>query len=92
MKWEKSIQYIVPGFRLTTFGIWVSSHNHLTRAPARPPLYLTFVIDVGDLLHNELEVVVERQAFVRLLKKHYKIKCINFDYNQVKRFDNHSSR
>ena len=32
-KCEKmSIQYTVPGFELTTFGIWVSSHNHYTRA------------------------------------------------------------
>ena len=28
-----SIQYTVPGFEPTTFGTWVSSHNHLTRAP-----------------------------------------------------------
>ena len=30
-----SIQYTVLGFELTTFGTLVSSHNHLTRAPAR---------------------------------------------------------
>ena len=26
-----SIQYLVPGFEPTTFGMWVSSHNHKTR-------------------------------------------------------------
>ena len=26
--WKKSIQYTVPGFELTIFGTWVSSHNH----------------------------------------------------------------
>ena len=31
--WKMSIQYIVPGFKPTTFGTWVSSHNHFTRAP-----------------------------------------------------------
>ena len=25
---KMSIQYMVPGFELTTFGTWVSSHNH----------------------------------------------------------------
>ena len=29
-----SIQYTVPGFEPTTFGTWVTSHNHQTRAPA----------------------------------------------------------
>ena len=32
--WKISIQYLVPGFELTNFGTWVSSHNHYTRAPA----------------------------------------------------------
>ena len=32
---KMSIQYTVPGFKPTTFGKWVSSHNHLTRAPAQ---------------------------------------------------------
>ena len=36
-----SIQYTVPGFGLTTFGTWVSSRNHQTRAPA---LNLTFYL------------------------------------------------
>ena len=27
---------------------------------------VTFVVDVGDLLDDELEVVVEREAFVHL--------------------------
>ena len=26
--WKMSIQYTVPGFKLTTFGTWVSFHNH----------------------------------------------------------------
>ena len=26
--WKMSIQYTVPGFKPTTFGTWVSSHNH----------------------------------------------------------------
>ena len=30
-----SIQYIVPGFELMTFGTSVSSHNNQTGAPAR---------------------------------------------------------
>ena len=30
-----SIQYSVLGFKHTTFGTWVSSHNHLTRATIR---------------------------------------------------------
>ena len=31
---KMSIQYTVSGFEPTTFGTWVSSLNHLTRAPA----------------------------------------------------------
>ena len=31
---KMSIQYKVPGFEPTTFGMWVSSHNHKIRAPA----------------------------------------------------------
>ena len=31
---KMSIQYMVPGFELTTFGTWVFSHNHYTRAAA----------------------------------------------------------
>ena len=30
-----SIQYTVTGFEPTTFGMWVSSHNQETRAPAQ---------------------------------------------------------
>ena len=30
-----SIRYMVLGFEPTTFRMWVSSHNYLTRAPAR---------------------------------------------------------
>ena len=29
------IQNLVSGFKLTTFGTWVSSHNHQTRAPTQ---------------------------------------------------------
>ena len=32
---QMSIQYTVLGFEHMTFGTWVSSHNHLTEAPAR---------------------------------------------------------
>ena len=32
--WKMSIQYMVPRFEPMTFGMWVSSHNHKTRAPA----------------------------------------------------------
>ena len=28
MKNVMSIQYVVPGFEPTNFGMWVSSHNH----------------------------------------------------------------
>ena len=38
-----SIQYTVPGYELTTFGTWVSSHNHWTRAPIGKLLYRTFI-------------------------------------------------
>ena len=31
-----SIQNTVPGFELTAFGTWVSSHYHKTKAPALP--------------------------------------------------------
>ena len=31
---------MVPGFELTAFETWVSSHNHLTRAPAFADLTL----------------------------------------------------
>ena len=34
-----SIQYPAPGFEPMTFGTWVSSHNHQTRAPTQ-----TFVL------------------------------------------------
>ena len=30
-----SIQYSVLGFKPTTFRMWVSSHNHYTRAPKK---------------------------------------------------------
>ena len=45
-------RYSVPGFKPTTFGTWVSSHNHKTRAPAlilyiRWPFYQTLL---GDML------------------------------------------
>ena len=33
--WEMCIKYPVPGFKLTTSRLWVSSPNHLTRAPSR---------------------------------------------------------
>ena len=33
--WKMSIQYMVLGFEPTTFGTWVSSHDHKTRAPAQ---------------------------------------------------------
>ena len=34
--WGKmSIQYLVPGFELTTFKLWVSSFNHLTGTPGQ---------------------------------------------------------
>ena len=39
-----SIQYPAPGFELTTFGMWVSSHNHQTRAPALFQLSLANVL------------------------------------------------
>ena len=26
--WKMSVQYMVPGFEPTTFGTWLSSHNH----------------------------------------------------------------
>ena len=32
---KMAIQYTVPGFEPTTFGTWVSSHNHWTRAPSQ---------------------------------------------------------
>ena len=31
--WKNVFKYMVPGFKLTTFGTWVSFHNHWTRAP-----------------------------------------------------------
>ena len=41
-KFEKmSIQYLVLWFEHTTFRLWVSSLNHLTRAPART--YLSYI-------------------------------------------------
>ena len=41
IKWEKmSIQYKVLGFEPTTFGTWLSSHNHKTRAPAQTTSYI----------------------------------------------------
>ena len=33
--WKMSIQCLVLGFEPMTFWLWVSSHNHLTRAPTR---------------------------------------------------------
>ena len=37
---KMSIQYTVPGFEPMTFGLWVSSHNHYTRAPAQGITFL----------------------------------------------------
>ena len=34
-----SIQYLAPGFKLTTFLLLVSSRNHKTRAPTQVQLY-----------------------------------------------------
>ena len=31
---KMSIQYVVPGFKLTPLGTWVSSDNHYTKFPA----------------------------------------------------------
>ena len=42
-----SIQYTVPGFESTTFGTWVSSHNHLTRAPAQGQVKLDCIVGYG---------------------------------------------
>ena len=37
--WKMSIQYLVPGFEITTFWLRVSSLNHQTRAPAHGSKY-----------------------------------------------------
>ena len=44
-----SIQYTVPGFEPMTYGMWVSSHNHKTRAPAHDLVvtYDVFVFGIG---------------------------------------------
>ena len=41
--WKKvmSIQYTTPGFESTTFGHWVYSHNHKTRAHAHSASFLS---------------------------------------------------
>ena len=38
-----SIQYLLLGFELVTFGTWVYSHNHQTRASAQGQL-----LDLGN--------------------------------------------
>ena len=38
-----SIKYTVLGFELTTLGTPVSSHNHLTRAPAQEEFFITYL-------------------------------------------------
>ena len=40
---KMSIQYLVLEFEPTTFRIWVSSHNQLTRAPAQLSFYLILI-------------------------------------------------
>ena len=37
--WKMSIQYLVPGFEITTFWLRVSSLNHQTRAPVHGSKY-----------------------------------------------------
>ena len=42
-RWKMSIQYMALGFEPKTFGTWVSSHNHYTRAPALSQIYLPLI-------------------------------------------------
>ena len=52
-----SIQYPALGFELTTFGMWVSSHNHQTRAPARNTnSYSSPAIELIKTNHTELRI------------------------------------
>ena len=50
--WKMSIQYMVPGFEPTTFRMWVSSHNHETRAPALKTSLLFYRQDYSSFFLN----------------------------------------
>ena len=51
-----SIQYPAQGFEPTTFGTWVSSHNHKTRAPAQ---LLTFFLNPSSLPPSSLSFLFQ---------------------------------
>ena len=54
-----SIHYTVPGFELTTFETWVSSHNHMTRAPT-----LTSKIDFNGSGYGTISIATLLQVNV----------------------------
>ena len=50
--WKMSIQYTVLEFEPTTFGTWVSSHNHLTTAHA--PKNILFTMSSGSVQCDQI--------------------------------------
>ena len=62
-----SIQYPAPGFKLTTFWLWVSSLNHWTRAPA-----LILFLSVGRYLEKYKKLKVESLRRLLFLAPFYK--------------------
>ena len=67
---KKSIQYTVLGFEPTTFGTWVSSRNHYTRAPA---LFFTSLAENKRQTGGLKNVGNERWSSVAFDKFRFKI-------------------
>ena len=60
---------MMPGFELMTFGTWVSSHNHYTRAPAPFSKCLLLFFNVPNTT-----------SFSILYKQFYWIKTVEFEF------------
>ena len=71
---KMSIQYMVLGFKPTTFRTWVSSHNHLTRAPA--------LLEILNQLRVEINAV---EVFLRPMFRNLLIK--NVGVENTKKFN-----
>ena len=57
LMWKMSIQYPSPGFKFTTFWLWVSSFNHWTRVPGQSLIHLLFNLTSICVLYNWLFTV-----------------------------------
>ena len=64
---------MVLGFEPTTFGSWVSSHNHSTRVPTLR-LFLHLETEVSNSAHARPEMKVFKKCFILVLNRHRVLK------------------